>query len=277
MESPSAHRCFNVGPVLRVQRPSHVVGPGGGERSSVVTGPPRCMSENLADRLDAVERALTDGDADLTEVRERAALSEDVDRLETRVEDLEAQVEQLEAALEAVRGYAGNVRAVNREVERRASAALAKAEALETAVDGPVDDAADDAASRATEVAGAGGGDRTGGSAGATVGRKDRPTDASTGDTGTRPAGEQPATAAAPDEFDWGLDEGRTRAGRETESPHAEDAPAVGDEPRRHGRGTESRARRSRRGTPRARTADSERDDDESGTEQFIERVRDAL
>ena len=90
---------------------------------------------DLAERLDAVERALTDDGTDLTDVRDAAALASDLERLEARVDDLEATVDELEAAVEAVRGYAGNVRAVNRDVERRASAALAKAETLESAVD----------------------------------------------------------------------------------------------------------------------------------------------
>ena len=96
------------------------------------------MSETdteLDARLDAVERALTDDGTDLADVRDAAALSTAVDDLEARVADLEATVEELDAAVQAVRGYAGNVRAVNREVERRASAALAKAEALESSVE----------------------------------------------------------------------------------------------------------------------------------------------
>lgn len=100
-----------------------------------MSGPPPPMSDpDLAERLDAVERALTDGDTDLTGLRESAAVAEDVTRLEQRMASLEESVEELEAAVEAVRGYTGNVRAVNRDVERRASAALAKVEALERAV-----------------------------------------------------------------------------------------------------------------------------------------------
>jgi len=231
------------------------------------------MSENLADRLDAVERALTDGDADLTEVRERAALSGDVDRLETRVEELEAQVEELDAALEAVRGYAGNVRAVNREVERRASAALAKAEALETAVDGPVDDTAvanaqdsvDAGASDEKGDALGGGTDRPGSGSGSPAGRFSGPTGAST----TDPAGR--------DEFDWGLDETRDTAGRESESTRPGGNAVVGRDTQHRGTGDQSN-RRSRPRTARKRGDAVDHEDDEgSGTEQFIERVRDAL
>jgi len=94
------------------------------------------MSEtDIEARLDAVERALTDDETDLTDVREAAALAATVEELDARVADLEATVDELEAGLQAVRGYAGNVRAVNREVERRASAALAKAETIESSLD----------------------------------------------------------------------------------------------------------------------------------------------
>jgi len=105
--------------------------------------------DDLADRLDALERTAAGdgpvnsagdgtvnsaGDTVDTDPRGVTTRSGDAIRLERRVADLEATVEELEAAVQAVRGYAGNVRAVNRDVERRASAALAKAEALETAV-----------------------------------------------------------------------------------------------------------------------------------------------
>ncbi|WP_129114870.1 DUF7310 family coiled-coil domain-containing protein [Halegenticoccus tardaugens] len=104
----------------------------------------------LAERLAAVERALTEGSTDLSDVSDAAArddrvadLEATVERLDDRVADLEATVERLddrvadlEAATMAVRGYVGGIRAVNRDVERRADAALAKVEALEAARDG---------------------------------------------------------------------------------------------------------------------------------------------
>mgnify|MGYP000681129951 CR=1 FL=1 len=93
------------------------------------------MSEtDLETRLAAVERALTDGETDLADLQERTDLAATVEELDARVAELEATVEELDAALQAVRGYAGNVRAVNRDVERRASAALAKAEAIESSL-----------------------------------------------------------------------------------------------------------------------------------------------
>jgi hypothetical protein len=94
------------------------------------------MSERDLDaRVEAVERALTDGDTDLTELREAGGVADDLHSLEDRLDAVESRLDELEAGLEAVRGYAGNVRAVNREVERRASAALAKAETVEAAVE----------------------------------------------------------------------------------------------------------------------------------------------
>lgn len=84
--------------------------------------------ETLQRRVRALERAqetepqarsTTNGDADL-------------DALEPRVDALETEVTELRAAVQAVRGYVGNVRAVNREVERRADAALAKVESFES-------------------------------------------------------------------------------------------------------------------------------------------------
>lgn len=82
--------------------------------------------EALEERLAAVERAL-DG-ADGTGVPQARS------DLADRVADLEAQVAELEAAVQAVRGYVGNVRHVNEEVEGRADAAMAKAEAVERAL-----------------------------------------------------------------------------------------------------------------------------------------------
>jgi len=90
----------------------------------------------LAARLDAVERTLGDCDADLTELRDAAELTETTDRLDARLDRIEDRVDELEAAVQALRGYVGNVRSVNRDVERRADAALATAERVERRVTG---------------------------------------------------------------------------------------------------------------------------------------------
>jgi hypothetical protein len=88
------------------------------------------MDDTVEERLDAVERALTDGEA--------SGGLPDAARMETRLDDLEATVAEfddrlaeLEAAVEALRGFAGGVRAVDEAVERRANAAVARVERLE--------------------------------------------------------------------------------------------------------------------------------------------------
>jgi chromosome segregation ATPase len=85
---------------------------------------------DVAARVDAIERAVVDGDGDL-DTAELATLAADVESLAERIECIEQRLGELDSAVQAVRGYAGNVRSVNREVERRADAALAKVEELE--------------------------------------------------------------------------------------------------------------------------------------------------
>ncbi|MFB6165080.1 MAG: hypothetical protein ABEJ31_07965 [Haloarculaceae archaeon] len=88
------------------------------------------MAEDDAidERLRAVERALTDEDRDLTALEDAAGLTARLEAVEDRLEAVEDQLADLDAATQAVRGYVGNVRTVNRDVERRADAALAAAE-----------------------------------------------------------------------------------------------------------------------------------------------------
>ncbi|PSQ37255.1 hypothetical protein BRD05_01040 [Halobacteriales archaeon QS_9_70_65] len=62
--------------------------------------------DSLSRRLDAVERALSE-----EEPLERA----------DRLDDLETRVAELEAAVRAIRGYVGEVRAINEDVERPGS------------------------------------------------------------------------------------------------------------------------------------------------------------
>lgn len=80
--------------------------------------------DSVERRLEAVERALAD--------------EQPLERTD-RLDDFEDRVAELEAAVQAIRGYVGEVRAINEDVERRADRALRKAEALERHVgpDGP--------------------------------------------------------------------------------------------------------------------------------------------
>ncbi|PSQ15219.1 hypothetical protein BRD00_14645 [Halobacteriales archaeon QS_8_69_26] len=87
-------------------------------------------------RLRAVERALTDGEGDAADLPDLAALADRVSTLEDRVDPVEDRLEEQKAAIQAVRGYVGNVRAVNRDVEERADAALAAVQSVEYRLDG---------------------------------------------------------------------------------------------------------------------------------------------
>jgi hypothetical protein len=97
------------------------------------------MDDALRERVEALERAVTDGEHDLSAVADEADALDRLDRLESQVTALEDQVEDLQAATQALRGYVGNVRSVNTEVEQRADAALAKAESLEQRLSGGAD------------------------------------------------------------------------------------------------------------------------------------------
>ena len=100
--------------------------------------------DELENRVEAIERAVTEGEHDLSGLAEASEAGERLDELEQELSGLTDRVDEREATTQALRGYVGNVRAVNREVERRAEAALAKAESLESGsrseADGPGED-----------------------------------------------------------------------------------------------------------------------------------------
>ena len=85
--------------------------------------------DEIEARLRAVERAVTGSETRPADVAAGAEATAERERLESRLDDLEARVAELESATQAIRGYAGAIRAVNREVERRADLALARAAA----------------------------------------------------------------------------------------------------------------------------------------------------
>jgi tetrahydromethanopterin S-methyltransferase subunit G len=112
----------------------------GKDLSDIVGPSPDVTShDHLERRLDAVERRLTDGELDergLDDLPDRAALDERLREVESRLDAVEARLDDLDAATQAVRGYVGGVRAVNRDVERRADAALAAVDRLERKIGG---------------------------------------------------------------------------------------------------------------------------------------------
>ncbi|MFB6219644.1 MAG: hypothetical protein ABEH77_10815 [Halobacteriaceae archaeon] len=106
----------------------------------MTSAPDREMEE----RLRAVERALTDGETAPAELEDAAAVRSALDEQAERTEALAERVADLEAAVEALRGYVGEVRAVNREVERRADAAAAAVEREDGVSVHPVPEADDE-------------------------------------------------------------------------------------------------------------------------------------
>ncbi|WP_152040592.1 DUF7310 family coiled-coil domain-containing protein [Salinigranum salinum] len=92
------------------------------------------MTDDLTRRLEAVERAVTDGHTDLAGVADDAAVADRLAAVERRLDDVETRLDDLDATTQALRGYLGGVDGVTEDVERRADLALAKAEAIEAAV-----------------------------------------------------------------------------------------------------------------------------------------------
>jgi len=83
----------------------------------------------MEERLRAVERAVADGDGDVA-----AALGAPTGELQSRIDDLESTTTELESGLQAVRGYVGQVKSVDDEIEQRADAAAAAVDDVEDRV-----------------------------------------------------------------------------------------------------------------------------------------------
>ncbi len=90
------------------------------------------MDDSLRERVEALERTVADGEFDAGDT---AAHAERLSELESRLDAVESTLDDLEAATQALRGYVGNVRSVNDEVEQRADTAIAKVRALEDELD----------------------------------------------------------------------------------------------------------------------------------------------
>ncbi|MDQ2073102.1 DUF7310 family coiled-coil domain-containing protein [Haloarcula sp. NS06] len=91
--------------------------------------------ETLAERLRTVERAVTDGTTEFPEVTNLAELENRMDTVEQRIDDIDERTAEIEAATQALRGYVGNIRTVNEDIEQRADAALAATDRLEDRLD----------------------------------------------------------------------------------------------------------------------------------------------
>jgi hypothetical protein len=88
------------------------------------------MDDTLDERVEAVERALTDGET-TGGLPEGGEMDDRLREVEGAVADLDDRLSELEAAVQALRGFAGGIDAVDESVERRANAAIARVERLE--------------------------------------------------------------------------------------------------------------------------------------------------
>ncbi|WP_251329921.1 DUF7310 family coiled-coil domain-containing protein [Haloplanus pelagicus] len=88
------------------------------------------MDDTLEERVDAIERALTDGHAD-DGLPDAARMETRLAELDRTAEEVDDRLSELEATVQALRGFVGGVDAVDESVERRANAAVARVERLE--------------------------------------------------------------------------------------------------------------------------------------------------
>lgn len=96
------------------------------------------MDDALEERIEALERTVSDGEFD-REPGDYAEVETRLSAVESQLDEIDTRIDDLEAATQALRGYVGNIRAVNDDIEQRANTALAKAEALERAAQSTVD------------------------------------------------------------------------------------------------------------------------------------------
>ncbi|CQH48465.1 uncharacterized protein HHUB_1420 [Halobacterium hubeiense] len=87
--------------------------------------------DDLDERLRAVERAMTDGDAAVSDLSEAAAVHDRLDDVEAELADLAERLDALDATVQSLHGYVGDLEAVNERVQRRADAAREAVERLE--------------------------------------------------------------------------------------------------------------------------------------------------
>ncbi|WP_207586496.1 DUF7310 family coiled-coil domain-containing protein [Halomontanus rarus] len=86
-------------------------------------------------RLAAVERAVVDGDFELSELADVASMVATVEKLEGRLDELEQRVAEVEGATQSVEGYVSRIESVNGDVEQRANTAIATVDRLERRLD----------------------------------------------------------------------------------------------------------------------------------------------
>lgn len=89
----------------------------------------------LEERLDAVERTLTDDDRGPAALSDAATVERRLDALDERLDDLEGRLADAEGDIAAVRGHVGNAERIDRETEQVAERALALARETQSRLD----------------------------------------------------------------------------------------------------------------------------------------------
>ncbi|WP_124177007.1 DUF7310 family coiled-coil domain-containing protein [Natrarchaeobius halalkaliphilus] len=92
-------------------------------------------TDRIEQRLSALERTVIDGDFEADELADRATIIDDLERLESRLDSHEGRLADVEGRMDAVAGFVGRIDAVNDDVEREATTALAVVDRLETRLD----------------------------------------------------------------------------------------------------------------------------------------------
>lgn len=91
--------------------------------------------DQLEQRVEAVENAVTDGKTEFEDLGEIAELTAELESVASRLEKMERRLAAVEGATQSLEGYVGNVRSVNRETEKQADAAVAAVDRLESKIE----------------------------------------------------------------------------------------------------------------------------------------------
>jgi len=91
--------------------------------------------EQLEQRVEAVENAVTQGTTEFEDIKEIAELTAELESMGKKLEKIEQRLAAVEGATQSLEGYVGNVKSVNGETEKQADAAVAAVDRLESKIE----------------------------------------------------------------------------------------------------------------------------------------------
>ncbi|MFC6756487.1 MULTISPECIES: DUF7310 family coiled-coil domain-containing protein [Haloarcula] len=91
--------------------------------------------EQLEQRVEAVENAVTHGKTEFEDIKEVAELTAELESMAKKLEKMEQRLAAVEGATQSLEGYVGNVKSVNSETEKQADAAVAAVDRLESKIE----------------------------------------------------------------------------------------------------------------------------------------------